>query len=308
MTGRKFDNVSEEHMNISEATFVSWAQGPSQTETARCENAETAVRNALNADDRLKAMNISVFAQGSYCARTNVRQDSDVDICVRYNDSFFADYPKGRKREDFGHIASSLSYSEFRNMVGDALVDYFGEEGVTRGNKAFDVHANTYRIDADVVATFEHRRYTDDTPDYLSGVAFAPDSGPTIYNWPQQNYDNGVAKNADCARHYKRVIRILKRLCYKMRAEEIEEAMDIGSFLIECLVWNAPNEAFIHTSYTDDVRYVLADLWNRTRSDETCSEWGEVNELKYLFRSAQPWTRQQANNFLQAAWDYIGFQ
>ena len=38
------------------------------------------------------------------------------------------------------------------------------------------------------------------------------------------------------------------------------------------------------------------------------TEWGEVNELKYLFRRAQALTRQEANEFLQAAWDYIGYQ
>ena len=52
----------------------------------------------------------------------------------------------------------------------------------------------------------------------------------------------------------------------------------------------------------------LAHLWNETRTDETCKEWGEENELKYLFRPSQPWNRDQVNAFLQAAWDYIGFE
>lgn len=93
-----------------------------------------------------------------------------------------------------------------------------------------------------------------------------------------------------------------------MRGKGILAAEDASSFLIECLVWNAPNEAFKHETYTADVRYVLAYLWNQTRTDSDCSEWGEVNELKYLFRGSQPWTRQQANDFLQASWGYIGFE
>lgn len=300
-------------MNISEETLVSWAQGPGQTEATKCANAEAAVRKAIAANDRLQNLDISVFPQGSYMARTNVRQDSDVDICVRYNGAFFADYPDGKGHADFGNENSALSYGEFKDLVGKALTDYFGEDGVARGNKAFDVHANTYRIDADVVATFEHRRHTGGVDatgahNYLSGVAFLPDEGEIIKNWPDQNYENGVAKNDRCNRHYKRVVRILKRLCYRMRWEGVAGVEGIGSFLIECLVWNAPDEAFIHQTYTEDVRYVLADLWNRTRSDGDCSEWGEVNELKYLFRPGQPWTRQQANDFLQAAWDYIGFE
>ena len=86
------------------------------------------------------------------------------------------------------------------------------------------------------------------------------------------------------------------------------EAKPIVSCLIESLVWNVPNEGFGHSTLTADVRYTLAHLFNNTRKDEDCSEWGEVNELKYLFRSSQPWTRQQAHDFVSAAWNYIGFE
>jgi Second Messenger Oligonucleotide or Dinucleotide Synthetase domain len=300
-------------MNISEDTLVSWAQGPSKTESDRCDNAENAIKKAIAADNDLSKLNISVFAQGSYKARTNIRQNSDVDICVRYNDAFFADYPPGKGDADFGNIDGKLLFSDYKEMVERALRSYFGTQSISRGNKAIDVHANTYRVDADVVPTFERRRYTgrtfsDGSAQYLSGVAFIPDKGGLIENWPQQNYDNGVSRNDETGRSYKRVIRIIKRLRDRMQDDQITGANDIASFLIESLVWNAPIEAFQHDTYTADLRYVIADIWNRTRKDEDCSEWGEVNELKYLFRPSQPWSRQQANQFLQAAWDYVGFK
>ena len=300
-------------MNISEEIFVSWSRGPSQTEADKCSNAETAVRKAIKASEQLAALDISVFAQGSYRARTNVRLNSDVDICVRYDSAFFPDYPQGATGETFGDIDGSLPFADFKNMVQKTLEDYFGETGVTRGNKAFDVHANTYRIDADVVPTFEHRRYTgrknaDGSHHYLSGVAFHPDSGSRVINWPEQSYHNGVKRNTATGRKYKRAIRILKRLRDRMQDDGTAIATKTPSFLIECLVWNADVDAFRKDTYTAIVRHLLADLWNRTRKDDDCSEWGEVNELKYLFRPTQPWKRQDANEFLQAAWDYIGYQ
>ena len=300
-------------MNISQENLVSWSKGPGQTEADKCSNSERAVRKAIKAGEQLAALDISVFAQGSYRARTNVRQNSDVDICVRYDSAFFPDYPKGTTRETFGNVEGSLPFANFKSMVQRALVDYFGKTGVTRGNKAFDVHSNTYRIDADVVSTFEHRRYTgrknaDGSHHYLSGVAFDPDSGPRVINWPEHTYNNGVERNTATGRKYKRVIRILKRLRDRMQDDGIAIAKKTPSFLIECLVWKANVGAFGKDTYTAIVRHVLADLWNRTRKDDDCSEWGEVNELKYLFRLAQPWTRQEANEFLQAAWDYIGYQ
>lgn len=300
-------------MNITEEQLRSWSAGPSQTEKDKCQNAENMVRKAIQADEDLQNLNISVFAQGSYRANTNVRQNSDVDICVRYNDSFFPDYPKGTTNQTFNNGESQFRFSDFKNLVQAALESYFGEDGVTRGNKAFDVHANSYRIDADVVPTFEHRRYTgnklqDGKDEILIGVAFNPDNGLTIKNWPEHTYQNGVSRNNSTGRRYKRAIRILKRIRDRMNDGGDETNGSIPSFLIECLVWNADVAAFDTDTYSEMMRHIIADLWNRTRNDQDCCEWGEVNELKYLFRDPQPWTRQQANDFLQAVWDYIGYK
>ena len=300
-------------MNINEDTFTSWANPPSESEADRCDNAENAVRKAIAADESLSMLKLSVFAQGSVRARTNVRQNSDVDICVRRNDVFFDLYPTGKSRADFKNVASPVLFPEFKNQVETAMVQYFGADGLSRGDKAICIHANTYRIDADVVPTFEYRWYTgdvkDDGSDYFhSGVSFRTDSGKLIFNWPEQNYINGVSRNNSSARRYKRVIRILKRMRDRMIVDDVPEAQSMASFLIECLVWNAPPSAFAHARYTDNIRDVLAHTWNQTRTDNECANWGEVNELKYLFHPGQPWTRQSAHDFLQAAWDYSGFE
>lgn len=295
-----------------EATFNSWGAAPSTTETTKCDNAERAVRKAIAASSTLSSKDIKVFTQGSYANRTNVCQDSDVDICVMYQGAFFSDYSmsEGLDRDSLGFSAGTYAYGEFKNDVEAALIDYFGDDSVLRGNKAFDVHANTYRIDADVVPAFEHRRYHGTLEDhwYYSGTQIRPDKGKAIVNWPQQNYDKGVEKNNETARRFKAVTRILKRLRNEMADEDYAAAGPIPSYLIECLAWNVPNEGYGQDTLRADVRWALAHLWNNTRTDEMCNEWGEVNELKYLFRVSQPWARLQVNDFLQAAWDYIGFE
>jgi len=294
-----------------EDTFILWSKPPGKTEQDKMENAETAVKKAIAAHDRLSRMDITVFAQGSYRANTSVKQDSDVDVCVRLNSTFYERYPEGKTREDYGNIDGSISFSAYKDLIDEALNDYFGSQYVTRGNKAFDVHANSYRVNADVVPTFAYRYYLGDGDEnYIKpvGVAFYADKGGRIINWPDQTYSNGVEKNNATSLRYKKVIRILKNLRNEMQEDKIAAANEIASFLIESLVWNTPNEGFGHSDLTGDVRYVLAHTFNETRSDETCSEWSEVNEEKYLFRPSQPWNRTQANNFLSAAWDYIGFK
>jgi len=289
-----------------EEKFKRWAAPPGKTEEERCSNAEKAIKNAIKASDKLNHRDIRIFTQGSYRNNTNVKADSDVDLGILCFDTFFHDFPEGYNRESFDITPATYHYEQFKNEVGEALISYFGSGAVSRGNKAFDVHETSYHVEADVAAFFEHRRYSENGT-YLSGVEFRPDNGGKIINWPEQHYQNGVEKNKNTGRAFKSVVRIIKSLCNEMSDNNIQQAKDIPGFLIECLVWNVPNSGFSHQNWTGDVRDCLAHLFNNTKEENKCSEWGEVSELKYLFRGPQKWTRLQAFSFIDKAWDYIGF-
>ena len=56
------------------------AKAPGVTKQMKCDNAVTAIRKAKEASAALSKHNIRVFAQGSYCNRTNVREDMGVSL------------------------------------------------------------------------------------------------------------------------------------------------------------------------------------------------------------------------------------
>ena len=289
-----------------ENTFASWAKGPQTTEDERSENAIRAIRNAIAKSDDLKHRNIDVFLQGSYRNRVNVRQNSDVDIGILCHNSFFYNLPENYTAKDFNITPSTYHYHQLKNEVEAALAGHFGKSAVHRGNKAFDIKENSYRVEADVAPFFDHRRYSINGH-YQKGVELLPDNGGRVINWPEQHYNNGVSKNTATQRRYKRVVRILKRLCINMDDKGIATAKPIPGFLVECLVSNVPDEHFGHNTYTAEIMAVLTFLFNNTRTDKECTEWVEVSGLKWLFRGPQPWTRTQAHAFINDAWDYIGF-
>jgi hypothetical protein len=294
-----------------EDTFRSWGGPPGQTEKDKMENTETAIKKAIENDAELSAMDISVFTQGSYKAQTSVRQDSDVDVCVRLNSTFFAHYPEGKTREDYGNSKGSISFAEFKNLVETALKNHFGSDTVTRGNKAFDIHSNSYRVDADVVPALAYRYYYGSGEnDYRKpvGIGFLTDKGVRINNWPKQAYKNGVSKQSNTGERYKKMVRIVKKLRNKMQEENITVSQNVPSFLIESMVWNVPDASFNHDDYYDDVKSVVANCFNKTIKDEDCKSMCEVNDIKYLFHSSQPWTREKAHSFFDAAWDHVGFE
>ena len=290
-----------------EAQFREWPKPPGKSEQARCDNAVSAIRNAIKASDKLRMRDVSVFLHGSYRNNTNVRKDSDVDIGILCTDSMFNDYPPGTSKEDFRHISGTYSYEQFKNEIEEALVNHFGREAVERGDKAFDVHETSYHVEADVAAFFEHRRYNKNGY-YNKGVALLTDKEKKrIVNWPEQHYKNGTRKNTATGTRFKSIARVLKSLSNEMSGAGIKES-NVPGFLIECLVWNVSDDNFQHYSYTADVRVSLAFLFNNTRTYEGCKDWGEVSELFYLFRLVQKWTWQQAHAFTSAAWDYIGLE
>ncbi|MBI2891239.1 MAG: nucleotidyltransferase [Nitrospirae bacterium] len=291
-----------------EGVFGTWAGPPSQTEQEQCENATRAIRAAIASSAKLNRRDIKVFIHGSYRNNVNVRQESDIDMGILCRDTFFFDLPEGYTREQLGlNSPASYEYAQYKNEVEEALVNHFERAAVHRGDKAFDVRANTYRVDADVAPFFEYRRYQT-SGSYHEGVKLVSDSGKEVINWPEQHYSNGVAKNDATSRAFKGVVRILKKLCIEMEDAGIAAASACPGFLIECMVYNAPNDCFSQQTWKKAVREVLAFLFNNTLDDERCSKWTEISGLKWLFRDTQKWTRQQAHAFIDAAWNYVGLE
>ena len=296
-----------------DARFSTWAQPPGQTERDKCDNAVRAVRNAIDASTPLAGRMVRVFPQGSYNNRTNVRAESDVDVCVCSSLSVFYDPEVPPAQVGLGPAV--YMFDQFREDVRAALVARFGAAGVASGRKAFDVHENTYRIAADVVPTFEFRSYVYGVPLHV-GTAFMAD-GRRIVNFPQQHYDNGVAKNTATGRRFKAIARILKRLRYEMQNDRncAAGAAGVQSFELESMVYNAPDALFgavspllaalyPATGIREPLKQVLLHLYAATATDQTCAGWKEVNGIKPLFGAGQPWTREAARTFIAAAWAY----
>jgi hypothetical protein len=254
-----------------------------------------------------------VFAQGSYRNRTNVRADSDVDICVCCADTVFYDALPLMAPELLGLGPVVYPFDQFRADVGAALTTHFGARSVRAGRKAFDIHENTYRIAADVVPALVYRRYQFGVAP-LEGTGFLS-QGQRIVNFPQQHYDRGVAKNAETGRRFKAVTRIIKSLRCEMLDNGIPSAAYVQSFELESLVWNAPTLLFgapipllaalyPETGIREPLKAVLGHLHAGTANDQACSTWTEVNGIKPLFGASQPWTREGAHAFIADAWAY----
>lgn len=293
---------------FSEDTLTNWTKPPSDSEETKLSSAERMVRDAINEDPVLSGKSTEVFGQGSYANDTNVRLNSDIDINVRYTGGFYFDLPEGTSREDFG-LNSPIEYSldEFKNDVYTALVRKFGADSVQRKNKCLTVLGNAYRVETDVVPTWNYRRYNK-SGSYVLGAKLRADSGEYVVNYPKQHIENGKQKNAETNRRFKRLTRISRKLRYKMINDGIPVSDSITSFLLECLVWNVPNSILNdNNTWQERLKDSIVYLYQHTKDEDKCDEWGEVSELLYLFRGNRKWSKNDVNQFLVDAWNYLGY-
>lgn len=292
----------------SEETLNNWRRPPSDTEETKLSNVERMVRDCINSDPTLKGMNIKTFGQGSYVNDTNVRLNSDVDLNVEYVDAFYFDLPPRKTRTDFG-LNNPVSYSaqEFKNDIQSVLFKKFGND-VIRKNKCIVIEGNTNRVGADVVPTWQYRRYSENGS-YVEGIRFFADNGQTVTNFPIQHIENGKEKNRLTQRRFKRLTRIYKRIRAKMIDDGESVNGNITSFLLECLLWNVPNQIFNdYANWTDRLRESIVFLWNNTKEDKDCNNWSEVSGLLSLFSNDRKWAQADVNTYLLQLWRYLEYK
>lgn len=285
----------------------------SDSEETKLQNAEAILRRALSANTIVQSSKYEIFGQGSYANNTNIRLNSDIDINVCYTDAFYYQVPAGKTGSDYGHDNSvSYSFKAFKDDIERMLVAFYGRSEVIRKNKCITIKGNTNRIQIDVVPTWRFRRYDNvNNRNYVEGVVLYADDNQykQITNYPKQHLKNGVDKNTDTLRRFKRLTRIFKNVRVKMDNDNYHPNESITSFLLECLAFNVPTATYNKNRYSCTWNDILKDaifyIWDNTKEDSTTyNDWGEVSELLYLMRGHK-WTRQDVHDYMHWMWNYL---
>lgn len=298
---------------FSEETFKAWCRPASESEEEHISRAISMAKDAIKSSNELKGKDIEIFIQGSYANNTNVRKESDVDVCVMLKDTFYSEYPTGLGREDYGFTKGTNNFKTYRKDNINAANHKYGGKNVSPGNKSIKIIENGGRVESDIVPSFQYRNYatinSQDPEKFVEGVKFLPNNGGEIINYPKQHIENGKVKNKKTHRRYKRQVRLLKRLRYQMIDQKISVNKGISSFLIECLVYNTPDHIFNnHNTYGEQLKHVLMYLYKQTKPDGGAENWKEVSDLLDLFSTERKWDLSMVNEFLEQVWSFVEFK
>lgn len=298
-------------MRYSESVLQSWTSPLSQTEEQRVENTVRMIREAVTSYFKLSNCSMSIFAQGSYANNTNVRQNSDVDICIMSTSTVFCNYVEGKTDKDYGYTPGTISFYDYKAYIIEALKNKFGAAAITIGNKCVNIKANSYHVNADVVPAFQYRDFkiinSINPQKYIEGIKYLSSTGEQVINYPKDHIENGKQKNIDTNHEYKKLVRIMKHIRNEMVDKGIVNGDKITSFLIECLIWNLPNDIITNSNtWAGTVQKSIVYLWNKI-NDNQHKEWGEVSERLYLFHSNRKWTAEETKSFLSDMYNFLQF-
>ena len=117
-----------------------------------------------------------------------------------------------------------------------------------------------------------------------------------IVNFPEQDSENGCKKNNDTHNLYKYYVRIFKR--FRNELENIGLDTNVSSYVIECLLYNVPNNYFMAENYLTGLKNIIYYLLVRIDS----SILVEVNQIKQMFRKdlfpEQKTTKENVKTYL----------
>lgn len=303
-------------MFFTDEMLTAYSMPLSATEDTKCKNAIRMIADALKSlnftDDNAEikplyedtlsyhlhlrssdsSRSIKLFIQGSYANNTNVRTQSDVDVAIIQEERFRTEYRSDQNDAMYGFKVVPKPSRSFKDEVQRCLESKFDSD-VERKNKSIKINGNTYRKDADTVPCLRYRdyryNYGTNSNDYIQGVVITPDNGLPIINYPEQHIENGRKKNVATNHHYKKMVRILKKMRYLMLDSSASSyrnaANEVNSFMLESLLWNIQDWWYIHYCGLYTKTQAFAQLIAQLKTIHDFTIYKEANGIKPLCTS-----------------------
>lgn len=285
-----------------ENRLIGWTKPSSDSEQGKQERTERMIHEAIVSHKAFDNCELKVYTKGSYANNTNVRSDSDVDIVVECTEAFYSKTSHGVNKPITIPYTGIWTPDKLRKELVLAMETKFGKQVDSTGSTAIQINSTSARVDADVVPCFTYRYYT--KTGFIEGTKIFKKDGSSLVNYPQQQLDNGIAKNKRTNLSYKKGARLLKRIENEMAKEG--KFRELPSYFMECLAYNCPDEVFMHETWTECLKAMLCHIFKELQGDEpTLNRWVEVNECFDLFHPKQEWNRKDGREFAQAAWNYL---
>lgn len=238
-------------MGIPEAQLETWSH---QGAIATSRDTYSAIANALQDSSAGYAnKDFDIYLQGSYGNDTNIYAESDVDIVIQLNSTFFSNKDElpleqfALHEADFGPAEYKLD--EFRQDVISVLRGHFGVGSVEDGRRSVKVHQSGGRRKADVVVCALYKNYSyyygRNNCTFKSGIKIV-NAGEAVVNYPKLHSDALTHKHQITCCRYKPLVRVLKNMKSTLVDCGAIDEKTAPSYFIEGWLYNAPESLYVN--------------------------------------------------------------
>lgn len=283
-------------MPINESQLDVWSKQGSIIQSAAT---YSTIRNVLdNASAPYYLKDYSIFLQGSYGNDTNIYSDSDVDVVIKLESTYYSDLSNLNPNEldiyNSKRIPATYEYDEFKADVVKQLTNNFGSK-VKIGSKAIFVQGDTSRRNVDIIAATQFRKYLSYS-NYIEGICFWTKNGTKIINYPKLHASNCTSKHQSTSMWFKPLVRIFKNMRNSMINKGYISDGLAPSYFLEGLLYNVPIDKF-GLNYAQSVIKILNWIKQADQSKLLCA-----NEQYYLLHPTSPvtWRKENLDQFLAA--------
>ena len=287
-------------MGIPESQLETWSHQGSIKQSA---DTYEVVKRALEVPtSKYASKDFSVFLQGSYGNDTNIYAESDVDVVIRLDSTYFYDTsqlsPQQLQLFQASFSPATYMYNDYKTDVIEALKKCFGTD-VIPGEKPIKIKANGTRRSADVIVATQFRDYYSGPfgPAYDVGICFFTSGGKQIVNYPRQHSANCTTKHQSTGQRFKPMVRVLKNMRSRLVADKVISGGIAPSYFLEGLLYNVPVDNFRDTyggTFVEAINWVV----KTDRTKLVCA-----NEKHWLSRDYAPecWPCASCEGFIGAA-------
>ncbi len=293
-------------MTFSESQLETWSH-----QGAIAGSAETyrVIKNALDSRNAgYSNESYTIFLQGSYGNDTNIYAESDVDIVIRCDSTYFAQISELNTSQqelyESDRIPPTYSYSQYKQHVIAALEQAFGSD-VEIGKKAIKIRPRGNRRSADVIPAFEHRHYygydARNAPRYHSGITFFTSASEQVNNFPQQHSANLTSMHQATYHRLKPLVRIFKNIRSRMVDDGAIAKHVAPSYFLEGMIYNVPNNLIIGSKVNQ-----VASVLNWLNSHPNISDLVCANGIHWLVRDwhSTSWPLAHFQTYLRSTIEY----
>ena len=225
-----------------------------------------------------------------------------------YKNAFFPETttlsPQDKALHNTYYRDSDYTFKQFKNEIEQTLaVKYPGT--VQRKNKCIKINKNSYRVDADVIPCFVHKRFSTATTVSAEGIELISDEGNRIKSFPKQHYENGVQKNTRTNQSYKSTVRMIKNCRNHLIDNSHIDEKAMPSFFLECLLWNVPHAHYSKHTHKEIANEIIGKVYADMSTLEQAHNYAEVSDLMWLFKGQTTRTPEQAKVFLEKVYALI---